>query len=146
MARSTGGEVAGVVWAIDGRKSDADRCASPAPFAKRWQKLLRAAATEALMADPVRQPRAEPVAMPSDAEILAWLGAAGVENQPTATADAEASAARPTDAEPSHTAEEVSLPARTPLRRCRGDTAHLVECFDTADATAGPVHVTMLAP
>jgi hypothetical protein len=124
-ARAAGGDVVGVAWAIDGKPSHADRYVSPALFAKRWRKLLRAAATEALMAKPVREPGAEPAPVPASAEILAWLATAGA-GRPRAT-------------------EEESLPPRTRLRRRRGDSAHLVECFDTAGA-AGPVHVTVLAP
>lgn len=134
-ARAAGDDAVGVVWAIDGRPSHADRYLSPALFAKRWRKLLRAAATEALMARPARERQAEPVAVPASAEILAWL----------ATAGAEPSLGRPADAERPRAMEEESLPPRTRLRRHQGDSAHLVECFDTAVA-AGPVHVTVLAP
>lgn len=134
-ARKAGGQVVGVVWAISGRPSHADRYLSPGLFAKRWRKLLRAAATEALMAKPLQQPQAEPAAIPSGGEMLAWLASAG----------AEATRGQPSDAERQPTAEDESLPPRTRLRRRRGDSAHLVECFDTAVA-AGPVHVTVLAP
>jgi hypothetical protein len=54
--------------------------------------------------------------------------------------------AGPAAAERAGTTEEESLPPRTRLRRRRGDSAHLVECFDTAVAAAVPVHVTVLAP
>ena len=43
-----GDHVVGVVWAINGRLSHADRYGHPALFAKLWRKLQRAAATEAL--------------------------------------------------------------------------------------------------
>ncbi len=43
-----GDAVVGVVWAINGRLSHADRYGHPALFAKLWRKLQRAAATEAL--------------------------------------------------------------------------------------------------
>lgn len=143
-ARAAGGDVVGVAWAIDGRPSHADRYVSPALFAKRWRKLLRAAATEALMARPAREPQAEPAAVPASEEILAWLATAAAE--PLARpVDAEATHDRSTEAERARGTEEESLPPRTRLRRRRGDSAHLVECFDTAVA-AGPVHVTVLAP
>jgi len=143
--RSAGGEVLGVVWAIDGRPSHADRYLSPALFAKRWRKLLRAAATEALMAKAAGESQAEPAALPSADEILSWLATAGVEATLAQPTNTEATGGRPSDAERARASEEESLPPRTRLRRRRGDSAHLVECFDTAVAT-GPVHVTVLAP
>lgn len=142
---SVGGEVLGVVWAIDGRPSHADRYLTPGLFAKRWRKLLRAAATEALMARPFQQSQAAPAALPAGEEILSWLAKAEAEASLTRPGSAEATSAPPTAAERSRAAEEESLPPRTRLRRHRGDSAHLVECFDTAVA-AGPVHVTVLAP
>ena len=97
------------------------------------------------MARPAHEPVAEPAAVPASAEILAWLATAGAEPPRGRPADAEATRDRPTDAERARATEEESLPPRTRLRRRRGDSAHLVECFDTAVA-AGPVHVTVLAP
>ena len=144
-ARAAGGDVVGVAWAIDGRPSHADRYVTPALFAKRWRKLLRAAATEALMARPTREPVAEPAAVPASEEILAWLATAGAEATRDRPITAEATHDQLTDAERARATEEESLPPRTRLRRHRGDSAHLVECFDTAVA-AGPVHVTVLAP
>jgi hypothetical protein len=140
------GEVVGVAWAIDGKPSHADRYVSPRLFAKRWRKLLRAAATEALMASPVQAPQAEPAAVPSGEEMLAWLATAGAEATPTQPSGAEAAPRQPSGVDRRRTPEEESLPPRTRLRRCRGSSAHLVECFDTAVAAAVPVHVTVLAP
>jgi len=143
--RSAGGEVLGVAWAIDGRPSHADRYLSPGLFAKRWPKLLRAAATEALMTKPRRQPQAAPAAPPAAAEILAWLAKAGAAETVSQPGDGGARRGESFDADRTVTAEEESLPPRTRLRRSRGHSAHLVECFDTTVA-AGPVHVTVLAP
>jgi len=42
-AAAAGGSVAGVVWAINGVPSHADRYVNPRLFAKVWRKLLRAA-------------------------------------------------------------------------------------------------------
>jgi hypothetical protein len=48
-----GDAVVGVVWAINGRLSHADRYGHSALFAKLWRKLQRAAATEALGERPI---------------------------------------------------------------------------------------------
>lgn len=119
---AAGGEVVGVVWAIDGRPSHADRYVSPALFRKRWRKLLRAAATEALMSRGSPRPPADEQAVPATEQVRDWLSAA---------------ASAPT---------EESLPPRTLVRQGHGETAHRVECYDTAMTMAGPVHVTILAP
>ena len=69
------------MWAINGAPSHADRYAAPALFAKLWEKLLRAAATEALREGRrVRRGLGRdlsdddaPLGVPSGDEILAWL-------------------------------------------------------------------------
>lgn len=140
-----GGEVLGVVWAIDGRPSHADCYVTPGLFEKCWQKLLRAAAIESLMAKSLPRSqadavgRAEPVegaGVPSSEEILGWLTKAWEESP-----SAPSAAVRGTGG-----GEEESLPPRTRLRRRQGASAHLVECFDTAVAGGTPVHIMLLAP
>ena len=152
--QAAGGAVVGVAWAIDGHPSHADRYASPSLFAKRWRKLLRAAATEAVMTHPARarQPQAQPAAGPTTGEILSWLEKAGSEAPPGGSFEAAPAAVQAApgeslaDAGRSGQPEDESLPPRTWLRRHRGSSAHVVECFDTAAKAAGPVHVTVLAP
>jgi hypothetical protein len=119
---AAGREVVGVVWAIDGRPSHADRYVSPTLFRKRWRKLLRAAATEALMSRRGPWPPVDEQAVPATETIRDWLAA--VTSAPT----------------------EEPLPPRTLVRRGHGEMAHRVECYDTAVTAAGPVHVTILAP
>lgn len=157
-------DVVGVVWAIDGRPSHADRYASPGLFAKRWRKLLRAAATEALRSRPAQGPEDEAPAPPSTEAIAAWLAAAGTggpkaEPTPDEPADTSGTCAPsgswPLDSFVDHeasggpadaSAADESLPPRTRVRRAQGHSAHRVECYDTAVAMAIPVHVAILAP
>jgi hypothetical protein len=123
---AAGGRAVGVVWAINGVPSHADRYVNPKLFAKLWRKLLRAAATEAIgqrqQRDQASTATAEP---PSIETILAWL-----ENQ---------EATRPTHS------EEERLPPRTRLRTHRGTSHHRFEAFDTAFDEATPLHVAVLA-
>jgi len=121
----------GVVWAINGMLSHADRYANEKLFAKLWQKLLRSAATDAvaqrhLTADgPCDGPSSPaPLGIAID-EVQTWLAGR-----------ADDDAAR---------AEEEQLPPRTRLRSLRGRTQHRFEAFDTAWDAAGPLHVAVLA-
>jgi hypothetical protein len=152
QAPSAAGEVVGVVWAIDGRLSHAHLYSLPGLFSKRWGKLLRAAATEALGSRSGATPA--PAGLPTEPEILAWLdrGKAPLDDL---QADLEA------DLKTALTAESISLPTtvgaehgglaverlppRTLLRRSAGHETHRVECFDTDSSAAGPVHVAILA-
>jgi hypothetical protein len=157
-------DVVGVAWAIDGMPSHADRYASPALFAKRWRKLLRAAATEALRSRPAQGPEGHAPAPASTEEMAGWLATAWgdeLPNRPSAAApaiDTSETAAPPdarqfgssTDRETwrlpnDASSAEESLPPRTRLRRASGHSAHRVECYDTAVAAAIPLHVAILA-
>jgi len=129
---AAGGPVVGVVWAINGVPSHADRYASEKLFAKLWGKLLRAAATEAISER--HRPAAATcdgtaasvsVEPPPSETILAWLAG----NPDDQTADVS----------------EEQLPPRTRLRTNRGKTQHRFEAFDTGHALTVPVHVTLLA-
>jgi len=117
---AAGAPVVGVAWAIDGTPSHADHYASPALFAKRWHKLLRAAATEAVRSR--KAGASAGVAAPATEAVARWLE--GAEGSP----------------------KEESLPPRTRVRLAVGDATHRVESFDTAVAAAIPVHVSILAP
>lgn len=119
---ATGGRVVGVVWAINGVPSHADRYASPALFAKLWRKLLRAAATEAIAARPAEA--GSPPA-PTSEEMAAWLTGRSRGRKPAA--------------------KEEQLPPRTRLRTQRGKAQHRFEAFDTGANAAEPLHVAVLA-
>lgn len=124
-AAAAGGQAVGVVWAIDGVLSHADRYVTPTLFAKLWRKLLRAAATEAL-GQRRRGSSATATAEPPPAEtVRGWL-----EHQ------VSAQQAR---------TEEERLPPRTRLRTLRGESQHRFEAFDTALDAAIPLHVAVLA-
>lgn len=75
---TAGDAVVGVVWAINGRLSHADRYGHPALFAKLWRKLQRAAATEALSETRRgRRNRDHPdhaALVPDEAELRDFLG------------------------------------------------------------------------
>jgi len=155
-------DVVGVVWAIDGRPSHADQYASPVLFAKRWRKLLRAAATEAIRSRPERVSAGEPPAAPSTEEMQLWLASAGSDEPvdgPSGpqTVAVEVATCDPDDSRPldsrvvpdrSHAAAtaDESLPPRTRMRRATGRAAHRVECYDTGVPVTIPVHVAILAP
>lgn len=77
-----GGSVVGVVWAINGVPGHADRYASPALFARLWRKLLRAAATDAIVQRPPQPTDGRETAVPTAAAIQDWL-----DSRPAAGAD-----------------------------------------------------------
>lgn len=126
---TAGGRVVGVVWAINGVPSHADRYASPKLFAKLWRKLLRAAATEAIGSRTAsRQPATgtdAPARSLTAADIHAWLAGHGADRQ--------------------RTAEEEQLPPRTRLRTQQGVGQHRFEAFDVGWSAEVPVHVAVLA-
>lgn len=119
-----GGSVVGVVWAINGVPSHADRYASPALFAKLWRKLLRAAATDAIVQRPPEPAEGRDTPVPIAAAIQDWL-----DGRPAAGADSQ----------------DEQLPPRTLLRTERGESRHRFEAFDTAHPAAGAIHVAVLA-
>lgn len=125
---AAGGSVVGVVWAINGAPSHADRYVNPALFAKVWRKLLRAAAIEALGQSRRHTPSGE------EAEQT---------KAPTADAIAEWLAAR--ELHESSRLDEERLPPRTRVRTHRGRSLHRFEVFDTSLDAATPLHVTVLA-
>ena len=129
----------GVVWAINGAPSHADRYAAPALFGKLWEKLLRAAATEAL-----REGRRErrglgrdlpdddaPLGVPSGDEILAWLEGRVLQDPAAAPERMRAS--------------EEQLPPRTRVTERRGTMQQRVAAYDTAWEAGEPVHLAVLA-
>lgn len=119
-----GADVVGVVWAINGVPSHADRYASPQLFAKLWRKLLRAAATEAIAKRPAGAAEANAQPALNEAVIQQWLaGRQEGEGAPV----------------------EERLPPRTLLRTASGCSQHRLEAFDTAAAAADAVHVAVLA-
>lgn len=126
---AAGGNVTGVVWAINGVPSHADRYVNPRLFAKLWRKLLRAAATEALGQS--RRPCAPAGEAPAPTE------------PPTADTITEWLAAREA-LQASHVDEE-SLRPRTRVCTHRGTSQHRFEVFDTAIDAATPLHVAVLA-
>jgi hypothetical protein len=144
-APGAGGErgalpLVGVVWAINGAPSHADRYASPALFAKLWEKLLRAAATEALregrqerrrMAPPGWADDAMALGVPSGDEILAWLEGRALQDPAAAPERVRAT--------------EEQLPPRTRVTERRGATQARVAAYDTAWAGGEPVHRAVLA-
>jgi hypothetical protein len=75
---AAGDAVVGVVWAINGRLSHADRYGHPALFAKLWRKLQRAAATEALgerrAARRHADDHAQAASLPSDEALRDFVG------------------------------------------------------------------------
>lgn len=129
---TAGGRVVGVVWAINGVTSHADRYASPRLFAKLWRKLLRAAATEAVGAKtpPLTPGESSNTSvpdrpLPSVAEIDAWLAGPAAAQQ--------------------RGVEEEQLPPRTRMRTRRGLEQHVFEAFDSASFAKEPVHVAVVA-
>jgi hypothetical protein len=126
-AAAAGGSVVGVVWAINGVPSHADRYVNPRLFAKVWRKLLRAAAIEALGQSRRRtQTEGEaPSEPPSAASITEWLAARELRE--------------------SSRLDEEQLPPRTRVRTHSGRSLHRFEVFDTALDAATPLHVTVLA-
>lgn len=124
---AAGGSVVGVVWAINGVPSHADRYVNPRLFAKVWRKLLRAAALEALGQSRrgTHGEGSQPTEQPSADTITAWLAA----RQPLDTPHLD----------------EEQLPPRTRVRTHRGRLQYRFEVFDTALDAATPLHVTVLA-
>ena len=118
------GSVVGVVWAINGVPSHADRYASPALFVTLWWKLLRAAATDAIVQRPPQPTEGRDTPVPTAAAIQDWL-----DGRPAAGAGSQ----------------DEQLPPRTLLRTERGESRHPLEAFDTAYPTAGAFHVAVLA-
>ncbi len=125
---AAGGSVVGVVWAINGVPSHADRYVNPKLFAKLWRKLLRAAAIEALGQSRRHTPAGEAASPPE---------------QPTADTITEWLAAR--ELLESSRLDEEQLPPRTRVRTHRGRSLHRFEVFDTALDATTPLHVTVLA-
>jgi hypothetical protein len=129
----------GVVWAINGAPSHADRYAAPALFAKLWEKLLRAAATEALREGRrVRRGLGRdlsdddaPLGVPSGDEILAWLEGRVLQD--------------PAAAPERMRATEEQLPPRTRVTERRGAAQQRVAAYDTAWEAGEPVHLAVLA-
>jgi hypothetical protein len=138
-----GGEtraLVGVVWAINGAPSHADRYAAPALFGKLWEKLLRAAATEALregrrvrrrMGPPGLADDDAPLGVPSGDEILAWLEGRVLQD--------------PAAAPERMRATEEQLPPRTRVTERRGAAQQRVAAYDTAWEAGEPVHLAVLA-
>jgi hypothetical protein len=124
---AAGGSVVGVVWAINGVPSHADRYLNPGLFAKVWRKLLRAAAIEALGQSQrgTNGEGAAPTEPPSVDTIADWLAARELHE--------------------SARLDEERLPPRTRVRTHRGRSQHRFEVFDTALDAATPLHVTVLA-
>lgn len=124
---AAGGSVVGVVWAINGVPSHADRYVNPRLFAKLWQKLLRAAAIEALGQSRrgTRAEGSEPTEPPSADTITDWLAARELHD--------------------SSRLDEERLPPRTRVRTHSGGSQHRFEVFDTALDAATPLHVAVLA-
>ena len=133
----------GVVWAINGAPSHADRYAAPALFGKLWEKLLRAAATEAQregrrarrglgrdLSDDVSDDDA-PLGVPSGDEILAWLEGRVLQD--------------PAAAPERMRATEEQLPPRTRVTERRGAAQQRVAAYDTAWEAGEPVHLAVLA-
>lgn len=121
----TGGQAVGVVWAINGVPSHADRYVNAKLFAKLWRKLLRAAATEAIGQRQRGSSAAATTELPSAETIRSWL-----ENQ--------------VSHQRGHS-EEERLPPRTYLCTHRGESQHRFEAFDIALGAATPLHVAVLA-
>jgi len=121
---AAGGSVVGVVWAINGVPSHADRYASPALFAKLWRKLLRAAATEAIVQRPPQPAEGGDTPVPTATEIQDWLDARSAVGAGS---------------------QDEQLPPRTLLRTERGESRHRFEAFDTARPAAAAVHVAVLS-
>ena len=130
----------GVVWAINGAPSHADRYASPALFGKLWEKLLRAAATEALREGRRVRRRMPTHAMadddmalgvPSGDEILAWLEGRVLQD--------------PAAAPERMRATEEQLPPRTRVTERRGAAQQRVAAYDTEWEAGEPVHLAVLA-
>ncbi len=119
-----GGSVVGVAWAINGVPSHADCYASPTLFAKLWRKLLRAAATEAIVQRPPQPADGCDTPVPTATVILDWL-----DRRTAAGADLQ----------------DEQLPPRTLVRTERGESQHRFEAFDTARPAAGAVHVAVLS-
>jgi hypothetical protein len=142
-AEGAGGEtraLVGVVWAINGAPSHADRYAAPALFGKLWEKLLRAAATEALREGRRVRRRMPTHAMadddmalgvPSGDEILAWLEGRVLQDPAAAPERMRAS--------------EEQLPPRTRVTERRGTMQQRVAAYDTAWEAGEPVHLAVLA-
>jgi hypothetical protein len=130
----------GVVWAINGAPSHADRYAAPALFGKLWEKLLRAAATEALregrrvrrrMGPPGLADDDAPLGVPSGDEILAWLEGRVLQD--------------PAAAPERMRATEEQLPPRTRVTERRGAMQQRVAAYDTEWEAGEPVHLAVLA-
>ena len=132
-----GDHVVGVVWAINGRLSHADRYGHPALFAKLWRKLQRAAATEALgVRRAANRPRdlhdADTDSLPDEATLYAFLGIEAPEAWVTQ--------------------QEEQLPPRTRLRTERrmpremaqGEPRYRFASYDVEEA-GEPVHVAVVA-
>lgn len=128
-----GDAVVGVVWAINGRLSHADRYGNAQLFAKLWRKLQRAAATEALGERRRMHPQGASddttTPLPTDAEIRRWLGAEG----PAPSEGPEAW----------RTHEEAQLPPRTRLRTERARQGYRFSAYDTAVGAAGEGEVAV---